>query len=178
MLSGHRAHSHPYSPNLIATNLVDRPSQRKTATPSPDIPSREVRSEPNIISTTLDYDRQSILHTPSVSSRPASSASNHEELQPIYHAPLRPSSASHMNHDKRPPPPLHAPVLSIRDEPDGWSIAFDQRVKPSIDVKLVEVLIYEEAVACVRFSPDGNSLAVGLDTGRTYIHNMLGEKSW
>jgi len=124
------AHSHPHSPSLTSTSLIDEPSHRNTATPSP---SREI---------------------PSISSKPS------------------PTPAS--NHD-----PPHAPVLSIRDEPDGWSITLNKKIKPSMNVKLVDVLVYTEEVSCVRFSPDGYYLAVGLDSGQICIHDVrLGKRTW
>ena len=148
------AHSHPNSPGLTSTNPVDEPSHRIAVIPSPP---REI---------------------PSISSglRPTP-ASNHDRKQPTY--PTTATSKPSLSTSNPDPPPPHAPVLSIRDEPDGWSIAFDKRVKPLINVKLVDVLVYTEEVSCVRFSPDGYYLAVGLDSGQTYIHNVkLGKRTW
>jgi len=59
-----------------------------------------------------------------------------------------------------------------------WSVDFDGDVKPALNVKLEHVLTPGAVVGRVRFSPDGEYLAVGVDNG-TYIYDVkTGAKSW
>jgi len=68
----------------------------------------------------------------------------------------------------------------ITNQLDQWSVDFtDSNVKPALNAKLENVLIYGGRVWRVRFSPDGKYLAVGVNNGRTYIHDVkTGAKSW
>jgi len=80
--------------------------------------------------------------------------------------------------------PISLPETSISptdipDQLDGWSVDFNNDVKPELDVKLEHVLTHGATVWRVMFSPDGKYLAVGVNNGRTYIYDVkTGVKSW
>ena len=63
-------------------------------------------------------------------------------------------------------------TVSSEDKPAvfDWSVTFNTRVKTALGVKLVDVLVFNKRVCCVRFSSDGNYLAAGLRSGETYIY--------
>jgi len=79
--------------------------------------------------------------------------------------------------------PISLPETSTspKDIPNqlGWSVDFNSNVKPALNMKLERILIPGAPVGCVRFSPDGRYLAVGVDNRWIYIYDVkTGAKSW
>ena len=166
--------AHSYPPILLEDSLVDRLSQQNSPQQNSLLLSN-VQGSSQIFSTT-DHDGRQHLRVPSISSRSSDSDSDGQYLH-ISLIPPSPSASNSEHEDRSSLSRHHLSVRDARDAPE-WSISFGT-VKPLIDVKLADVLVFQEMVSCVKFSHDGNYLAVGLDNGHTYIHNMkLEKKTW
>jgi len=84
-------------------------------------------------------------------------------------APIRPTDS---------PTSLLETSTSIPNQLD-WSVNFNRNIKPALNVKLEHVLTPGTIVVCVRFSPGGKYLAVGVKNGRTYIYDVkTGVGNW
>jgi hypothetical protein len=69
----------------------------------------------------------------------------------------------------------------IEAEEPSWSVSHNPDIKPALHIDLVKTFNFTADVFCVKFSPDGKYLAVGLDeeSGRTYIYDVeKGLKIW
>ena len=90
---------------------------------------------------------------------------------------IEPSSLSLPRHTISLPETNTSPK-DIPNQLDQWSVDFNGDVKPALNMKLENVLTPGAKVWCVRFSPDGKYLAVGVHDGRTYIYDAkTGAKS-
>ena len=76
--------------------------------------------------------------------------------------------------------PETIPVDEIQSKQPGWSIFHNPEIKQALHIDLVKTFNFIAKVYCVKFSPDGKYLAVGLDkTGKTYIYDVeKGSKLW
>ena len=62
-----------------------------------------------------------------------------------------------------------------------WSVSHNPNIKQSLQIDLVNTFNFAASVFCLKFSPDGKYLAVGLDrrSGKTYIYDVeKGVKIW
>jgi WD40 repeat protein len=73
-----------------------------------------------------------------------------------------------------PKPSLSKPVDEIHSKDPGWSVSHNPEITQTLQIDLAKTLNFTARVFCVKFSPDGKYLAVGLDqgSGRTYIYDM------
>jgi WD40 repeat protein len=76
------------------------------------------------------------------------------------------------------PIPMHSPTIpndnKIQFKQAEWSVSHNPNIKQSLQIDLVKTFNYTASVFCLKFSPDGKYLAVGLDrrSGKTYIYDV------
>ena len=97
------------------------------------------------------------------------------------------SQAASPNTIKSPPVPS-APAIDPEDisspkqkyEPPKWSVAYNPDVERALDLHLAHTFKYDSPANCVKMSPDGQKLAVGLrDNGKTYLCELrTGSNIW
>ena len=86
------------------------------------------------------------------------------------------------------PTPIHlAPNDTVspgqkpdRPDPPHWSLLYDPEVERALDLQLTHTFKYDSPPHCVKMSPDGQSLAVGLGgDGKTCIYELeTGTNIW
>jgi len=54
----------------------------------------------------------------------------------------------------------------------GWSVVHNDKVMQTLDVHLTHTFKMKSEVYCVKFSREGDCLAMGLDSGEAYIYNI------
>ncbi|KAK4048016.1 general transcription repressor [Microbotryomycetes sp. JL201] len=64
----------------------------------------------------------------------------------------------------------------LKKEGSDWMTMFNPNVKRVLDVGLVHTLVHESVVCCVRFSPDGKTLATGCNRNTTLYDTKTGAK--
>ena len=79
-----------------------------------------------------------------------------------------------------PIPDEEAIVSSERKaEPPKWSVEYHPEAKRVLEVNLENVITYRVSVLCVRMSPDGHRVAMGLVNGETDLNDLVtGSKIW
>ena len=67
-----------------------------------------------------------------------------------------------------------------KPEPVRWSVVYNPEVNRSLDLQLAHNFKFNAEVYCIKMSPDGQRLAVGLrDDGKTYINELeTGSNIW
>lgn len=67
----------------------------------------------------------------------------------------------------------------LNSEPK-WSVAYRPEVRQALDLRLAHTFVYKSPVSCVKMSPDGQRLAMGLAfDGKTYINEVkTGKNIW
>lgn len=65
----------------------------------------------------------------------------------------------------------------LKKEGSDWLAIFNPKVKRVLDVNLVHTLMHESVVCCVRFSPDGKSLATGCNKSAQIYDTKTGAKT-
>ena len=53
-----------------------------------------------------------------------------------------------------------------------WSVEYHPEAERVLDLHLAHAFTYDSAVHCVKISPDGERLAVGLSSGKTYLNEL------
>ena len=73
-------------------------------------------------------------------------------------------------------------ILSPEQKPTplNWSVVYNPDIEQALDLRLAHALPYDSTVYCIKMSPDGQRLAVGLGgIGKTYINELeTGSKCW
>ncbi|GAA6015402.1 hypothetical protein JCM10207_008974 [Rhodosporidiobolus poonsookiae] len=64
----------------------------------------------------------------------------------------------------------------LKKEGSDWMTMFNPNVKRVLDVGLVHTLVHDSVVCCVRFSPDGKTLATGCNRNTTLYDTKTGAK--
>lgn len=85
-----------------------------------------------------------------------------------------PTTASHSNASA--PEPAE-PLPEIKKEGADWVAVYHPGVKPVLDVDLVHTLQHDSVVCCVRFSPDGKTLATGCNRSAQIYDAETGTKT-
>ena len=63
--------------------------------------------------------------------------------------------------------------------PPKWSVEYHPEAKRILDLQLANVITFEDSVHCVKISPDGYRVAMGLTDGTTYLNDLkTGSKIW
>ena len=119
--------------------------------------------------------------------RPPNTNSGRQTEPTIYEprTPETPSASSSTTHvsfiESVVPPPFtqlpiattgHGIIAPMTPSQHDWSVLYNHKVKQALKVHLVDTLEMKSIVHCVKFSRDGKYLAVGLETGETYIYDM------
>ncbi|KAG0142826.1 hypothetical protein CROQUDRAFT_673304 [Cronartium quercuum f. sp. fusiforme G11] len=65
---------------------------------------------------------------------------------------------------------------SMKKEGGDWMSMFNPKVKRVLDVGLVHTLVHDSVVCCVKFSPDGSTLATGCNRHTTLYSTRTGSK--
>ena len=67
-----------------------------------------------------------------------------------------------------------------KPEPPQWSVVYNPEVERALDLQLAHSFTYDSEAYCVKMSPDGQRLAVGLAyDGTTYINeSKTGSNIW
>ena len=72
-------------------------------------------------------------------------------------------------------------VEEIHSKQPKWIVSYNSRIKQALHIDLSKTFAFTSMVFCVKFSPDGKYLAVGLcsGNGKTYIYDVeKGLKIW
>jgi len=80
-----------------------------------------------------------------------------------------------------PTQPSIASIDKIQSKQPKWSVSHNPKIKQALHIDLAKTFDLAAEVFCVKFSPDGKYLAVGLGegNGRTYIYDVEeGSKIW
>ena len=60
-----------------------------------------------------------------------------------------------------------------------WSVEYHPEANRILDLQLANVITYEASVLCVKISPNGHRVAMGLKDGTTYLNDLkTGSKIW
>lgn len=78
--------------------------------------------------------------------------------------------------DEPPFDPATSVSSDLRKEGSDWLTMFNPNVKRQLDVGLVHTLVHDSVVCCVRFSPDGRTLATGCNRNTTLYDTKTGAK--
>ena len=66
-----------------------------------------------------------------------------------------------------------------KPEPPTWSVEYHPGSQRVLDLHLANVVTYKAIPYCVKISPDGHRVAVGLHDGTTYLNELnTGSKIW
>ena len=66
-----------------------------------------------------------------------------------------------------------------KPEPPKWSVEYHPEAKRVLEFNLENVITYSLSVLCVRISPDGHRVAIGLRNGITYLmDSKTGSNIW
>ena len=84
------------------------------------------------------------------------------------------------------PPSTHSgsnkDIVSPEQEttPSNWSVVYNPDVEQALDLHLAHAFTYDSPLCCIKMSPDGQRLAVGLSAaGKTYINEFeTGSDVW
>ena len=57
-------------------------------------------------------------------------------------------------------------------EPPTWSVVYHPTLKRVLDLELANVITYESPVSCVKMSPDGLKIAIGLDERENVLEGI------
>jgi hypothetical protein len=109
--------------------------------------------------------------------------------EPEAHSAIRPTSQSSdiaITHPQFVSLPSTSTPSASTVNPDsgpeerGWSISYNNDAGKELNVEMVNTLLHEEAINCVKFSQDGKYLAAGCGNGRAYIYDVseTGTLTW
>ena len=60
-----------------------------------------------------------------------------------------------------------------------WSVEYHPEAKRVIEFNMAKVITYSSPVYCVKISPDGHRVAIGLLDGTTYLNDLkTGSNTW
>ena len=133
----------------------------------PQHPSAFASHISTVPSTVLSRDLMSQQNAPAPSSRTAAKPPAAPSLSPDDHK----SRSSHMNLRSTQLTTFRSAQPITKSE---WSVVYNSEVEQVLDISFVHAFKHTSSVYAVRFSPDGNFLAAGLDydLGRTHIYDM------
>ena len=85
-----------------------------------------------------------------------------------------PSGSENLGTSEATPTHHEEMIISPKSEAElpKWSVVHHVDGKQAIDLHSANVITYESPVYCVKISPDGQRLAIGLDEGKTYINDL------
>ena len=65
------------------------------------------------------------------------------------------------------------------DEPPTWSVEYHPEAKQVLELQLANIITYGSRALCVKMSPDGHKIAIGLWNGTTHLNELkTGSNIW
>ena len=115
------------------------------------------------------------------SNSPAISPNNRTSSKSLAPVPSEPEFAHSPGPSKSIPSANRKAMVSSepKAEPPKWSVEYYAEAKGVLEFNMAKVITYSSRVWCVKISPDGHRLAIGLDDGTTYLNDLkTGSNIW
>ena len=115
------------------------------------------------------------------SSSPAVSLNNSTSSKLLAPVPSEPEFAHTPRPSKSIPSSNEKAIVSseAKAEVPKCSVEYHAEAKGVLEINMEKVITYSSAVYCVRMSPNGHSLAIGLYNGTTYLNDLkTGSNIW
>ena len=116
---------------------------------------------------------------PSIS--PAESPNNRTSSKSLGPVPSEPEFAHTPGPSESTPSSDEMTIVSseTKAELPKWSVEYHPEAKRILEFNLAKVITYSTRVYCVKISPDGHRLAIGLRDGTTYLNDLkTGSNIW
>ena len=115
------------------------------------------------------------------SSSPAVSPNNRTSSKSLAPVPSEPEYAHTPGPSKSIPSSDEKAMVSSepKSELPNWTVEYHPEAKRVLEFKMAKVITYNSPVYCVKISPDGHRLAIGLGEGTTYLNDLkTGSNIW
>ena len=109
------------------------------------------------------------------------SPNNRTSSKSLAPVPSEPEFAHTPGPSKSIPSPDEKAIASseAKAEVPKWSVEYHTEAKRVLEINMEKVITYSSLVHCVKVSPDGHRLAIGLSNGTTYLNDLkTGSNIW
>ena len=104
---------------------------------------------------------------------------NKSTSQPLPPIPCEPEAAQTDPSHSTPALDEESMVPSEPEDDPTWSVEYHPEAKQVLDLHLANVVTYRAPVLCVKISPEGHRIAIGLPDGTTYLNELkTGSNIW
>ena len=169
-----------FKPKLVSTTNVSVPTlalsgPSNSASALPSLPRRAFQGRQRSRPST-----DNPLHR-GPSSSPAVSPNNRASSKSLAPVPSEPEFAHTPGPSKSIPSSDEKAIVSseLKVELPKWSVEYHPEAKRVLEINMANVITYSSPVWCVKISPDGHRVAIGLEGGTTYLNDLkTGSNIW